>query len=121
MTDRDKQVIDLYLNHPELSNRDIANKFNISISTVSRIARLNNLPRRTGNSGKKLTLQQENEIKEKYSQGIPLIQLQKEYGISYDKIKNITKNCENVSAAKRLNPNLNENYFEEIDSKEKAY
>ena len=121
MTDRDKQVIDLYLNHPELSNRNIANKFNISISTVSRIARLNDLPRRTGNSGKKLTLQQENEIKEKYSQGIPLIQLQKEYGISYDKIKNITKNCENVSAAKRLNPNLNENYFEKIDSKEKAY
>ena len=53
--ERDKQIIDLYLNHPELSNEDIANKFNISKATVSRIARINNLPRRTGNSGTKLT------------------------------------------------------------------
>ena len=119
--ERDKQIIDLYLNHPELSNEDIANRFNISKSTVSRIARINNLPRRSGNSGVKLSIQQTEEIKQKYLNCIPLIQLQKEYGISYDRIKNITKDCETISSAKRLNPNLNENYFKIINSNEKAY
>ena len=77
MIDRDKKIIDLYLNHPEISNKEIAAKFNISTATVSRIARINNLPRRQGQSGKKLSIQQINEIKEQYLNGIPLIHLQK--------------------------------------------
>ena len=48
VSERDQKIIDLYLNHPEMSNQDIANQFNISKSTVSRIARINNLPRRKG-------------------------------------------------------------------------
>lgn len=121
MTERDKKIIDLYLNHPELSNKEIADKFNISTSTISRIARINNLPRRTGNSGVKLTSKQIEEIKQKYENSIPLSQLQKEYKISYDRVKNIVKDCKIISSAKRINPNLKENYFEEIDSHEKAY
>lgn len=121
MTERDKKIIDLYLNHPELSNQKIAEQFNISTATVSRIARLNNLPRRLGNSGIRLNNDQIEEIKTKYQNGIPLITLQKEYKISYDRIKNILKDCKNVTSAKRLNPNLIENYFKIIDSAEKAY
>lgn len=121
MTERDNNIIDLYLNYPELSVKDIAKQFNISSSTVSRIARLNNLPRRTGCSGVKLSKKQETEIKEKYLHSQSLISLQQEYNISYDRIKNILKNCEEISSAKRLNPNLNENYFSEINSFEKAY
>lgn len=121
MTSRDKMIIDLYLNHPELSIKDIANKFNISTATVSRIARINNIPRRIGNSGTRLSLQQEKEIKIKYSQSVPLLSLQQEYNISYNKIKRIIKECNNVSSAKQKNPKLNENYFEHIDSTDKAY
>ena len=121
MTERDKKIIDLYLNHPELSNQKIAEQFNISTATVSRIARLNNLPRRSGNSGIRLNNDQIEEIKTKYQSGIPLIILQKEYKISYDRIKNILKDCESVTSAKRLNPGLIENYFKDIDSAEKAY
>lgn len=121
MTDRDKKIIDLYINHPEISNKDIAEQFNISVATVSRIARINNLPRRTGNTGQKLTQQQIEEIKSRYENGEPLIKLQKEFNISYDRIKNITASCNYVSSAKRLNPNLNEFYFNQIDSQEKAY
>ena len=121
MTDRDKKIVDLYLNHPELSTQEIANMFNISTATISRIARLNNLPRRTGSSGTKLTKQQTDEIKNKYLNSTPLIVLQQDYQISYDRLKNILKDCEKISAAKRLNPNLKENYFENIDSDEKAY
>ena len=121
MTERDKQIIDLYLNHPELSNKEIAKIFNISVSTISRIARINNLPRRKGNSGVRLTKTQKENIINKYLSGTPLIQLQKDYQISYDRIKNIVKNCPQISASKRLNPDLKEDYFEKIDSNEKAY
>lgn len=120
-SERDKQIIDLYLNHPEISNEEIAQKFKISTATVSRIARINNLPRRTGQSGTRLSKEQESEIKEKYCNCIPLIQLQKQYNISYDKLKNIVKDCKHISSAKRLNPGLVENYFANIDSAEKAY
>ena len=121
MTERDKKIIELYLNHPEITTQQIAEQFGISIATISRIARINNLPRRSGNSGTKLNNKQIEEIKSKYSNSIPLITLQKEYNISYDRIKNIIKDCENISASKRLNPNLIENYFENIDSYNKAY
>lgn len=119
--ERDKKIIDLYLNHPELSIQDIATQFQISTGTVTRIARINNLPRRKGATGKKLSIEEEKNIQEKYSSGVPLIQLQKEYKISYDRVKNIVKDCQEISVAKRLNPNLIENYFECIDSNEKAY
>lgn len=120
--ERDKQIIDLYLNHPEILTKDIAKQFNISTATIARIARINNLPRRTGTNNKTfLTDQQINEIKQRYSNSESLISLQKEYKISYDRIKNIVKDCELISSAKRLNPNLKENYFEKIDSNEKAY
>lgn len=119
--ERNKKIIDLYLNNPELSNADIARYFNISIGTVSRIARINNLPRRKGNSGTRLTLKQEQEIKDKYEIGVPLIQLQQEYKISYDRVKNIVKTCKQITSAKRLNPLLKEDYFEKIDSNDKAY
>ena len=121
MTDRDKKIIDLYLNHPEISNEEIAKQFNISKSTVSRIARINDLPRRKGVSGTRLTKKQEEEIKKEYLQSTPLITLQKKYNISYDRLKNILKDCNNISSSKRLNPNLIENYFENIDSNKKAY
>lgn len=123
LEERNKKIIDLYLNSPELSNKDIAQMFNVSIATVSRIARINNLPRRSGNSGTRLTLKQEQEIVNLYLNSVPLIKLQEKYNISYDRIKNIIKNytLNTVSSAKRLNPNLIENYFEVIDTQEKAY
>ena len=121
MTERDKKIIDLYLNHPELSVKEIAQEFKISDSTVTRIARINNLPRRKGNSGTKLTQNQINSIRNEYEDCVPLIELQKKYNISYDRIKNIVKDCIPISSAKRLNPNLIENYFETVDSNEKAY
>ena len=50
MTERDKNIINLYLNAPEISNKEIAKLFNVSCATISRRARINNLPRRAGHS-----------------------------------------------------------------------
>ncbi len=49
--------------------------------------------------------------------------IQKELGISQSKVNKILKDngIEKISQAKRLNPNLIENYFENIDTPEKAY
>lgn len=47
--------------------------------------------------------------------------LQRQYNISYERIKNIVKDCEEISYAKRLNINIQENYFHQINSNEKAY
>ena len=33
--ERDKQIIDLYLNHPEILTKDIAKQFNISTATIA--------------------------------------------------------------------------------------
>lgn len=123
MTDRDKQIIDLYINHPEISTKIIAKQFNISTATISRIIRINNIPRRHGNSGTKLSLEDEKTIVTKYLSSTPLITLQHEYNISYDKIKRIiTKYTDTIiSSAKRLNPELKEDFFEIIDNDTKAY
>lgn len=75
ISERDKQIIDLYINHPELSNEDIAKQFNISKATISRIARINNLPRRTGNNGTRLSLKQEDLIIQEYQKGASMISL----------------------------------------------
>ena len=106
MTKRDKEIIDLYLNHPELSVKDIAIRYNISNATVSRVARINNLQRRSGCNGTKITKEQIEQIKTQYLNGSSMLSLQKKYNISYDRIKNILKETEKISAAKRINPNL---------------
>ena len=76
LQERNEKIIDLYLNSPELSNKEIAEIFNVSTSTISRIARINNLPRRSGNTGVRLTLEQEQEIVNLYLNSTPLIKLQ---------------------------------------------
>lgn len=121
MTERDKMIIDLYINHPELTTKEIAQQFKISISTIARIARINNLPRRHGSTGTSLTKQQIEDIKNKYLNCIPLIELQKEYNIGYERIKAIVSDCKFISSAQRMNPTLIEDYFENIDNNEKAY
>ena len=121
MTERDKNIINLYLNAPEISNKEIAKLFNVSCATISRIARINNLPRRSGHSKTYLNQNDIQNIKIKYLNGISLLALQRQYNISYERIKNIVKDCEEISYAKRLNINIQENYFHQINSNEKAY
>ena len=124
MTERDEKIIDLYLNHPEIKTADIAKQFGVSTGTVSRIARINNLPRRTGNKVREFSKEQREEITQKYLNSTPLLTLQKEYKMSYDQVKGILVDANvwgQISSAKRINPNLIENYFSNIDTPEKAY
>lgn len=125
MTERDSKIIDLYLNHPEIPLKEIAKNFGISTATISRIARINNLPRRTGLSYRVyLTEEQEKDIINEYqNKKSSMLQIQKKYNITYERLNELLKkyNCEKNSLSKQANPNLIENYFENIDSEEKAY
>ena len=123
VSERDQKIIDLYLNHPEMSNQDIANQFNISKSTVSRIARINNLPRRKGQTGVRLSLEQEQEIVNKYLNSYSMLSLQKEYHLSWERLKRILEkhDIQTKSLSQILNPDIKEDFFESIDSPNKAY
>lgn len=70
-----------------------------------------------------LTPQQLNAICESYKNGESVLALSKKYKCSPHTIKNRLDKMSagKVSQAKRLNPTFVEDYFENIDSKEKAY
>lgn len=124
MTERDTQIINLYLNHPELTTAQIAKKFNVSTGTIARIARVNNLPRRNGHIKNEVPQEIKTEIIQKYLKGTSMLQIQKQYNIHYEKLKKILQEYDcfgSISTTKRLNPNIIENYFEQIDTNEKAY
>ena len=120
---RDEQIIDLYLNHTELTVADIAAKFNVSTGTVSRIARINNLPRRTGNNPRFSKTEEQQIIAEYQQTGISLLQLEKKYHTGYNTLKNLLGkyNIPVKSLSKISNPDLDEYYFATIDTPEKAY
>lgn len=65
----------------------------------------------------------EHNIVNSYLNGESKLSLSKEYGINWREIQNILNkyDIKNISKAKRNNPDLIENYFEKIDSPEKAY
>lgn len=121
--ERDEKIIKLYLNNPEITIKDIAKQFQVSQATVTRIARIYNLPRRTGGKLDSISEENKKDIVNKYLNSVSMLKLQKKYNISYMRLKNIISQKTDiiVSSAKRKNPKLLENYFSNIDSPEKAY
>lgn len=85
--------------------------------------RINDIPRRRGGGGVKLSRQDELNIVNAYLNSTPKLTIQKQYGISWERVQNILDKYtdKKISNAKRINPTLLENYFEFIDSKDKAY
>lgn len=114
-----KLIIDSYINETNLSLEQIAQKFNISSSTVSRIIRINNIPKRSQNIKEK----NQEQIIEEYLKGKSKLYLSKKYNTSTEHITKILKenNITKISLAKQKNPNLIEDYFKNIDTKDKAY
>lgn len=62
-------------------------------------------------------------ITEMYRQGFSVLSISKTIGCSYYKVGKIIKNSDlkPISYSKRINPNLDEDFFAEIDTAEKAY
>lgn len=93
-----KLIIDSYINETNLSLEQIAQKFNISSSTVSRIIRINNIPKRSQNIKEK----NQEQIIEEYLKGKSKLYLSKKYNTSTEHITKILKenNITKISLAK---------------------
>ena len=119
MTEKHKQIIELY-GQGVLIN-DIAKECKCSIGTIYNVLKKNNLKHRDYHKGilKKI----EDEVIKRYNNSESINYICKEMNLYPSKVKFILKknNVNEISASKRYNINLNENYFEKIDTCEKAY
>lgn len=122
MSNRDENIIKLYQT-TDITVKEIAEQFKVSVGTVHRIIRINNIPKRGNARQKAFSKEQEQEILKKYNEGASMLSLQKEYQTSWETLKNLfeEKGIKKNSLSKIQNPNLLEDYFENIDSVDKAY
>lgn len=119
MTEKHKIIIELY--DYGLSPTQIVEKANCSIGTIYNVLKRNNIPTRNGSKG--VTKDEIEKIKKMNSENKSFYEIMNVMGIHYEKLKLTFEKLgiNNVSSAKRQNPNLKEDYFKKIDSEEKAY
>lgn len=116
---RDSDIVTLY--RQECLVSDIAKTCQCSIGTVYNVLRRYNVPKH-GN----IDRTQEhfkNEIANRYQNSQSIHRIQSDMKISPKRIKKILNeyNIPEISYCKRVNPLINEDFFEEIDSEDKAY
>lgn len=120
MTERDKIIIEMYQSGK--TAKEIAKEINFSEGTVFRVLRLNNIKKHTNYTI--LTPEDKKQICELYLSYNSLLSIQNKFNISYEKVIQVLKE-QNIpltnSRSKTINPTLNENYFELIDTPDKAY
>ena len=120
MTERDKKIINMYQNG--ISAKNIAKEMKVSEGTVFRVIRINNIPKHKKTI--ELTSDDEQKICSLYTEYNSLLSIQEKFNISYERvIKILEKNNIQLtnSRSKIINHNLDENYFENIDTPDKAY
>ncbi|MDO8610086.1 MAG: LAGLIDADG family homing endonuclease [bacterium] len=110
------QVCQLYKN--EIKIDQIANQFNIENPTVYNILKYNNI--KTDRRDRILTPKETSEILNKYKNGETLFDLAKEYNTFWKKLTTLLKNSD-IKIRSSRKYSVNHNYFEKIDTEEKAY
>lgn len=119
MKERDTLIKDLYADG--YTPLEISERAKCSIGTIYNA--LKRLGVSTRNYCKGINKELREEIIERYKNFESVTKISREMGIYPQKVRDVIKGSgiENISYAKRFNNNLLENYFETIDSKEKAY
>lgn len=112
----EQKIIELY--QSGLSMAKIGKQYNINSVTVMKILDKNNIVKRT--KGGIYTLP-EQEIITKYQTGESCQSIANFYKVSFHTISNILEKNNIARDNKYKNINLNENYFEQINTKDKAY
>lgn len=108
------------LHNEGMYNKEIAGKYNVSISSISRIIQKSGLPSRHP----LLTEERKNKARELYNSGMNLEQVGRELKMNGSTVRQV---CEEVdikirdSSEIHTKYKLNKDYFKEIDSHEKAY
>lgn len=122
LEERNKKILEEYLDN-KLTLKQIGEKYGISASSVTRLARINKVSRRNGSETFKITEEQEQEIISLYNQNNSLLSIQRKMKKDYNSIIDILNknNLVPKTRAKLYNPDFIENYFENIDTSNKAY
>lgn len=110
-----KKIVDLYADG--LSQPEIANMYECSVSTISSILKLMNVETRLG--GSKNTNQDIEKMCEMYKSGKLLKEIAKEFNTTYATVSKLLK--KNGIEVDRFKYHFNEHYFDIIDSQDKAY
>lgn len=119
MKERDFLIIQLYEN--DLTPKEIMERVSCSEGTIYNVLKRHNIETKVKKI--KITKEIEQEIIDSYNNFESIFSISKRTGIYSEKIKEIIfKNkVKPISYSKRENPFLKEDYFEVIDSHEKAY
>lgn len=119
MKERDKKVINLY--QEGFQTKEISEECKCSIGTIYNILKRHNIKHRDYQVG--ILKSFENEVIERYQNGQSIYSISLSLNTYTSKIKKIIEKnkIKKISYSKRCNLNLKENYFEHIDSNEKAY
>lgn len=112
----EQKIIELY--QLGLSMAKIGKQYNINSATVMRILNKNNIEKRTKGG---IYVLPEQEVIAKYQTGESYQSIANFYKVSFHTISNILKKNNIARNNKYQNINLDENYFEQIDTKDKAY
>lgn len=101
-------------------NREIAEFFNVSKSTIARVLQSNNVPSRHP----WLTLERKNKVVELYTTGLTKDEISKELHMSDSTISDILRECDidiRTMSETKMKYKLNREYFDQVDSQNKAY
>lgn len=119
MNERDQLILDLYADGFVPS--DIAEQAGCSVGTIYNVLKRNGAKTRNHCTGINVTIR--NEIIERYQNFESVYAISNAMGLYPEKVKKVLKeaNIKEISYSKRINQDLNEDYFKVIDSDEKAY
>lgn len=103
------------------SSHDIAKECNCSIGTIYNTLKKYNKETRGYSIG--ILQSVKDEVIERYKNNESIWSICNSMGLYQSKVNKIINECniERISTSKRLNPDLNETYFENIDTPDKAY
>lgn len=119
MKERDYKILEMYNNG--YSSNEIAEVIGCSVGTIYNVLKRLNQPTRNGYHGIKKDFV--NEVITRYKNNESIFSICNTLGTYQEKVKKILKdnNIETISYSKRNNPDFKEDYFEKIDSHDKAY
>lgn len=119
MKERDSKILEMY--NDGYGSSEIAATLGCSVGTVYNALKRENQKTRSGFHGIKKDFVAE--VIKRYKNNESVFSICNTLGTYQDKVKRILKenNVETISYSKRNNPGFNEDYFEKIDTDDKAY
>ena len=116
----DKQAIEEYLNNPNITIKELAEKYDCAVSTMSKFLKSNNVKIRT-NVAELRAKNDRKKYSKDYKAGMSVGEIAKKYGVCTHTIRRNLKMDNIYKEPEYMNYKHNYSYFENIDNEHKAY